>query len=112
LLAQHGVTDDKEVELRAHEAAEGVLGSADDRLATNVEASVDYHRAACQPMEAADEVVIDRVGLAMYRLHPRRIVDVGYRRDAGALNIELIDSDQRLFLRRHVPHLLLGHRSD
>src|SRR5262252_7348407 len=66
----------------------------------------------CQPMEAADEVVIDRVGLAMYRLHPRRIVDVGYRRDGGAHNIELVDSEQRLFLRRHVPHVLLGHRSD
>ena len=33
-LVQHRVTDDKEVELRAHEAAEGVLRRADDRLAT------------------------------------------------------------------------------
>jgi hypothetical protein len=42
LAAQHRVTDNKEVKFRTHEAAKCVLGRADNRLATNVEASVDY----------------------------------------------------------------------
>ena len=69
LLSQDGVADDEQVELGAHEAAEGVLRRAHDRLAPHVEAGVDHHRTACQPVKTADELVIDRVGLAVHGLH-------------------------------------------
>src|SRR4051812_45380959 len=47
-LPQKAVADRERLDLRAHEAAERVLGRADDRLAAHVEAGVDDHRAAGQ----------------------------------------------------------------
>src|SRR5262245_57577824 len=57
-LLEVAVADRERVDLRAHEAAEGVLGRADDRFAAHVEAGVDDHRTARQPLELRDERVV------------------------------------------------------
>src|SRR5262245_43079772 len=64
------------VELRPHEAAEGVLRSIDDRLAANIEAGVDQHGTAGLGLEAGEQRVETRVGLGMDSLDARRIVDM------------------------------------
>ena len=43
------------VDVGAHEAAVGVLGRADDRLAAHVERRVHHHRAAGAPLERLDQ---------------------------------------------------------
>ena len=41
ILTQNAISDRQDVDARAHEAAVGVLGRADDGLAPDVEAGVD-----------------------------------------------------------------------
>src|SRR5262249_47089948 len=95
------------VDLRAHEAAEGILGRAYDRLAAHVEAGVDQDGASGQRVKATDEVVVKRIGLAMHRLHAGGIIDVRDRRDAGARHVELVDPEQPLLLARHFAAMAL-----
>src|SRR5262245_30253251 len=108
LLAQEAVAHREALDLGAHEAAERVLGRADDRLAAHVEAGVDDHRAAGLLLEALDQRVVLRIGLLVHRLHARRVVDVRHRRDRGARHVELLDAEQRLLLLGHRDALVLG----
>src|SRR6187399_2619850 len=61
-LAQEAVADHQNLDLAAHEAAEGILRRADDRLAAHVERGVDQHRAAGARLEGLDQLVEGRVG--------------------------------------------------
>src|SRR5246500_4691761 len=100
------------VDLRAHEAAEGILGRAYDRLATHVEAGVDQDGASGQSVKASDEIVVKWIGFAMHRLHAGGIIDVRNRRDAGTRHVELVDPEQPLLLARHFAAMALVDRSD
>ena len=80
-LAQDTVSNREKIDLRSHEAAEGVFRRADDRLAAHIEAGVDEHRAAGQRLEAADQRVIARIGLRVHGLDAGRIVDMGDGRE-------------------------------
>src|SRR6185295_16488685 len=71
-LPQEAVADRQALDLGAHEAAERVLGRADDRLAAHVEAGVHDHRAAGLLLVGGNEVVKLRVRFPVHRLHPRR----------------------------------------
>src|SRR6266481_5890977 len=82
VLDEIAVAGRQYVDLRAHEAAEGILGRAYDRLATHVEAGVDQDGASGQPVKATDEIVVKRIGFVMHRLHAGGIIDVRNRRDA------------------------------
>jgi hypothetical protein len=81
-------------DLGAHEAAEGVLGRADDRLAAHVEAGVDQHR---QPVSALKRE--QRRGSAgwssrVHGLDARRVVDVRHGRDVerGTFSLSMPNS--------------------
>ena len=65
LLAQHGIADHQAFDVGAHEAAEGVLGRAHNRLAAHVEGGIDEHGTAGETVELLDQGVIGRVGVAM-----------------------------------------------
>src|SRR5258706_2019735 len=80
-LVEEAVADDERLDLGTHEAAERVLGRADDRLAAHVEAGVDEHRAAGRRLERLEQAVETGVGLLVHRLDARRVVDVRDRRD-------------------------------
>src|SRR5262245_5769075 len=56
LLAQEAVAHRERLDLGAHEAAERVLGRADDRLAAHVEASVDDDRAASTVLKRRKQI--------------------------------------------------------
>src|SRR5215469_11224314 len=45
-LPQHEIADNQKIDLAPHEAMEGVLGRAHNRLAAHVEACIDEHRTA------------------------------------------------------------------
>src|SRR5258708_23130847 len=79
-LSQEAVADRERVDLRAHEAAEGILGRADDRLPAHVETGVDQHRAAGRALERGQQRMEARIGLAVDGLDASRPVDVRHRR--------------------------------
>src|SRR6185312_4833058 len=112
LFAQQAVADGEHLDVSSHEAAEGVLGRRDDRLAAHVEAGVDQHRAASACLERAEERVEARIGLVMHRLDARRIIDVGDRRDRRAHDIELVDAEEAPLRFAHRALTLLLHRRD
>src|ERR1700719_1498672 len=64
-LCQQVIAHHQVVHLGAHETPICVLGRAHDRLAANVEGSVDDHPASGERFEAANQLVIARIGLAM-----------------------------------------------
>src|SRR3954463_14798248 len=74
-LLEEAVADHQHLDLAAHEAAEGVLGRADDRFAAHVEGGVHDHRAAGLILERRDQVVERLVGLFVHRLDTAGIVD-------------------------------------
>src|SRR5438552_1013813 len=76
-LGEVAVADGERVYLRSHEAAERVLGRADDRLAADVEARVDEDRAAGALLEARNQRVEARIGVGVNGLDARRVVDMG-----------------------------------
>ena len=88
--------------MRPHEAAVRIGGRADDRLAAHVERRVHEDRAARQPLESLNQVVVIRVGVSGDGLDARRVVDVRNRRNIRARHVELVDSPQ--------PPLLVAHR--
>src|SRR5262245_41998517 len=100
------------VDVRPHETAEGLLGGAYDRLATHVETGVDQYRAASQLMKSADEIVIERIGLAMHRLHASGIIDVRDCRNTGPWDVELLDPKQLLLVAGHFAAMALEDRGD
>jgi hypothetical protein len=103
LLAEEAVADDQHVDLGTHEAAEGVFGGADDRLAPDVEAGVHDHGTAGLRLEGADQRVIARIGVGMDGLDARRIIDMGDGWDVGARDVQLFDAEQGLFRLGHGP---------
>src|SRR5579859_1125948 len=100
-LAQEAIADRERLDLGAHEAAERVLGAADDRLATHVEAGVDDDRAAGLLLELADQVVESRIGFLVHRLHARRVIDVRHRRDGGTRHVQPFNPEELLLLLAH-----------
>ena len=50
-LAQKTVSDREQIDVGAHEAAEGIFRCAHDRLAAHVETGVDQHRASGSGLE-------------------------------------------------------------
>src|SRR6185295_17324655 len=71
LFPQEAVADGEPLDPGAHEAAERVLGRADDRLAAHVEAGVDDHGAAGPLLVGGNELMKLRVRFLVHRLHPR-----------------------------------------
>src|SRR6185503_5496217 len=61
LLLQEAVADREALDLGSHEAAERVLGRADDRLAAHVEAGVHDHRATGFVLEFIQQQIKFRV---------------------------------------------------
>ena len=107
LLPQEAVADRERLDVGAHEAAERILGGADDRLAAHVEGGVHDDRAARLLLEPADQLPVPGVRLLVHRLDARRIVDVRHRRDRGARHVQLLDSEELLLLLGH-PDPVLG----
>src|SRR5712691_3044057 len=65
-LAGDAVAGDEEVDVGAHEAAEGILRGADNWLAPDVEAGVYQNRAAGPRLESREQRVIARVGVLVH----------------------------------------------
>ena len=80
LFAQHGTTAREHLDLGAHEASEGVLGRAHDRLTADVERGVDEHGAAGQRVEPLEQLMKERIRRRVHGLDASRIVDM---RDGG-----------------------------
>src|SRR5438132_1412476 len=60
LLVEQVMAEHEVVHVRAHEAQVGVVGGADDRLAPHVDRRIDDDGHAGQPLELADDVVVER----------------------------------------------------
>src|SRR6266699_1648397 len=78
LLVEDVVPEHQVVHVRPHEAEVGVVGSAHDGLAPDVEGGVDDDRHPGEPAELGDEVVVERALRAGDRLEPGRVVHVGH----------------------------------
>src|SRR5260370_7290526 len=100
-LAGDAVAGDKEVDVGAHEAAEGVLRGADNRLAPDVEAGVYQHRAAGPRLERREQPLIPRVGVLVHGLHARPHVDMADRRHLGTHGLPPSDPTNLLSSPRH-----------
>src|SRR5712691_7328810 len=109
VLAKYTVSDGEHVELRPHEASEGIFRRANDRFAAHVETGVHQHRAASSIAKLAQEAMETGIGLRMHRLNPRRVVDMGHGRDTRARHVELLDSEQFLLLVGHSYPMLLSN---
>ena len=86
------VADRKNLDVGAHETAEASSGP-NDRLAADVEAGIDHHPAAGQPLKADPQLVIARVGVGVHGLHAPNS-RCGHGGDRRARNIELVDPEQ------------------
>ena len=58
-------------------------------------------------LEGRDQRVVARIGLAVHGLEPRRIIDMGHRRDLRAHHVELVDAEQRRRPPRSSPAALM-----
>src|SRR5262249_29660781 len=92
-LSKEAIAHRQRFDGRAHEAAEGIFGRADDRLSAHVEAGVDQHRASSPLFEESEKPVIARVGLAMDGLNARGVVDVSDRGNLGPRHVQLVDPE-------------------
>src|SRR5882724_599518 len=72
LLVKQARTKHQVVHFRAHETAVGVLRSANNRLATDVEGCVDQNSVTGFPLERLQQFVETRVALRIHGLHARR----------------------------------------
>src|SRR6516162_8464853 len=112
VLLEEAVADHEVFDFGSHEAAKRIICGANDRLATDVEAGIDHHRAAGERLKTAEQRMIARVGLLMHRLHARRVVHVGYCRNIRTRHVELVDPEQRLLFVGHGASAFLGDTSD
>src|ERR1035438_9485393 len=87
LLVEQAGAEQQEVHFRAHETAVGVLRSANNRLATNIEGCVDQNSVTGFPLERLQQFVETRVALRIHGLHTRRHVHVGDRGNGGSHDI-------------------------
>lgn len=78
---QEAVLEHQNVEVGGGEAAVGVLGGGNDRLAAHVERGDDEHRAALAPVEGGEDPVEGRSLVRVDGLEARRVVELGHRRD-------------------------------
>src|ERR1700738_3961938 len=108
-LAQHAVADYEHIQLVAHEAAESVFRCADDRLTAHVEAGVDQHRTPGPRLESREQPMKAGIGRRADGLNAGGIIDMGYRGNFRARNIELVDAEQRLLLSAHGAPLVPPH---
>ena len=81
---QYPVAQRQHVHARLEIAGQRVAGRRHDRLVL-VEAGVEHQRHARLAVELGDQRVVARVGRGADGLQPPGVVDVGDRRDAGAL---------------------------
>ena len=88
ILAQQEAFQNEVVNIRAHETTIAVGWSANDRLASHVEARIHDDWATRSPPKSLDDLPVQRIAFASHRLNSRRTVDV-------------CDS-RNLFLGRHV----------
>src|SRR5229473_5924331 len=100
-LAQHAVADYEHIQLVAHEAAESVFRCADDRLTAHVEAGVDQHRTPGPRLESREQSMKAGIGRRADGLNAGGTIDMGYRGNFRARNIELVEAEQRLLLSAH-----------
>ncbi len=75
-FSHDAVADRKEVEIRAHEAPERILGRRHDGLAPDVEARVHQDGTTRLGLEFLEQPVIFRVGVLMNGLNSSRIIHV------------------------------------
>src|SRR4051794_15038023 len=106
LLAEHAISDGKQVDVCSHEAAECVLWRAHNRLPTHVKARINQNWAAGTRLEAGEERVEQQVGFGVDRLHARRIIHVCNGRNIGAWYVQLVNPEQRRFLTGHASSAL------
>src|SRR5208337_5286175 len=69
----------EEVEIRAHEASERILGRRHDGLSPNVEARIHQDGATRLGLESLEQPVVFRVGVLMNGLNSSRIIHVSDR---------------------------------
>src|SRR5262245_4033264 len=89
-LAQGAIANEQGLHLRAHEAAEGVLWRAHDRLAAHVETRVHEHGAPSAALEGLNERVVTGVRFLVHGLDACGIVYVGYGWDVGTQHVALV----------------------
>ena len=87
ILPEQCITADEEIKLSAKEAAQCVLRRAHDWFPTDVETGVNENRAASQFLKSRKESVKPRIGVGLYSLNSRRIVNVCYGRYGRANNV-------------------------
>src|SRR5262245_48287662 len=93
LAVEKSVADDEAVDFGRHEAAIGVLDGVDNRLATDVERSVDHHAATGLIAKSLEHAVQEWIALGIDCLHAGRVIDVRDRWDIGARYLEGFDAE-------------------
>ena len=88
MFVEQVITHYKIIDLRAHEAAECVVRSADDRFSPYVETGVDDYCIACEFFEIVNELPVSGICVAAHALQTGRVIDMGNRRHVGAEKIE------------------------
>ena len=83
-LQQDEIAQRQHVHLGAHEAAIGIGKRTDNRFSADIKGRVDDQRATRPPLEGLNQVIKDRMVLALDRLNASRVVDVCNRRDIAA----------------------------
>ena len=104
-LLQHAVSHDEHVKLIPHKATKSIFRRTDDRFAANIEAGVHQDRAAGQLLKSTEQFVKQWIGIAVHGLDAGRVINMCHRRDFRTRNVELVDSEQGLFLRSHMAML-------
>src|SRR5437667_10098921 len=77
------------------------MGSTEYRFSSHVKTCVDYHRTTRQPIKLLEKLVINGIGLPMYRLHPGGIVYVSNSGNVRARDIELLYAKQPILVFCH-----------
>ena len=95
-FAHDAPTQGQDVDIGGQEAAIGVGGRVDDRLATDVEAGVDQDRTARPPLEGMKQRVEDGEPFGIHGLDSGRVVDVSHGGDHAARDFQLVDAFERL----------------
>src|SRR5688572_1185129 len=91
-LVHQLVSQDKKIDLCAHEAAIGVFGCAYDWFASHVKGSIDNGRAPRHFFKGLNKAVVHRISVCMDGLDAYRIVDVSHRWYIRARNVKQINA--------------------